>query len=41
MTGDIELLELMETVYNRMAENSKPLDDDFARVLSEDMFDLF
>lgn len=35
-TGD-----MLVRVFERMSKESKPLDEDFARVLSEDMFDLF
>ena len=39
--SDIETIELLAKVYERMAENSKPLNADMAKVLSDNIFDLF
>lgn len=38
---DEELNELLSQVYNRMASESKPLDAEMAKILSDNIFDLF
>lgn len=33
--------DLLVRVFEKMSRESRPLEEDFARILSEDMFDLF
>lgn len=38
---DLELYDLLGKVYHRQLTESKPLDADMAKVLSDNIFDLF
>ena len=38
---DVELYDLLGKVYHKMATESKPLDADMSKVLSDNIFDLF
>lgn len=40
-TNDVELCDLLSKVYHKMESESKPLDADMAKILSDNMFDLF
>lgn len=40
-TNDVELCDLLSKVYHKMETESKPLDADMAKILSDNMLDLF